>query len=134
VPNKPLRPCNKVGCPNLTRERYCDQHKPQEHKRYDDKRENAAKRGYDHRWRKARLAFLRKYPLCKHCLQEGKLTPATVVDHIVPHKGNTELFWDEENWQSLCDSHHSRKTAKEDGGFGLKKNYKSSSKYKNKFI
>jgi 5-methylcytosine-specific restriction enzyme A len=124
MPSRPKKPCSYPRCPNLTEGRYCEQHKPQEHKRYDNNRGTAAQRGYDHRWRKARLAFLRKNPLCVHCLEEGKLTPATVVDHIVPHKGNMELFWNEENWQSLCDSHHSRKTAKEDGGFGLKKNIK----------
>jgi hypothetical protein len=34
----------------------------------------------------------------------------------------TKVIWNcfgmRRNWQSLCDSHHSRKTAKEDGGFG----------------
>ena len=28
-------------------------------------------------------------------------------DHIVPHRGNATLFWDVENWQSLCTAHHS---------------------------
>jgi hypothetical protein len=28
---------------------------------------------------------------------------ATVLDHIVPHKGNGELFWDPANWQGLCE-------------------------------
>lgn len=40
------------------------------------------------------------------------------VDHIIPHKGDPELFWDQDNWQSLCKPHHDRKTATEDGGFG----------------
>ncbi|WP_328203649.1 hypothetical protein [Brevibacillus nitrificans] len=51
-------------------------------------------------------------------MDEGNVGAATVVDHIIPHKGDKELFWDQKNWQGLCDSHHSRKTAKEDGGFG----------------
>jgi 5-methylcytosine-specific restriction protein A len=46
------------------------------------------------------------------------IVPATVCDHIVPHKGDERLFWAEENWQSLCFHHHSEKTAQEDGGFG----------------
>jgi 5-methylcytosine-specific restriction protein A len=58
------------------------------------------------------------HPLCEECKRNGRLTPATVVDHITPHKGNRELFWDESNWQALCKSCHDRKTAKEDGGFG----------------
>lgn len=51
-----------------------------------------------------------------HCLRAGRLVPATVVDHITPHKGNSELFWDSANWQSLCESCHNRKTAGEDMG------------------
>lgn len=46
---------------------------------------------------------------------------ATVVDHIVPHCGNQQLFWDTDNWQPLCKKHHDRKTATEDGGFGRMK-------------
>lgn len=33
------------------------------------------------------------------------VTPATVADHVVPHKGNEELFWCGEV-QSLCKSCH----------------------------
>ncbi|WP_400245601.1 HNH endonuclease [Niallia sp. JL1B1071] len=44
----------------------------------------------------------------------GKLEKATVVDHIVPHRGDQDLFWDETNWQPLCKSCHDRKTMTED--------------------
>lgn len=117
MPSKPMKPCNKIGCPNLTTERYCEQHK-QEERRYDRGRGSASQRGYDAKWRKARLRFLRQNPLCVHCLDEDEITPATVVDHIQAHKGDRELFWDEDNWQALCKMHHDIKTAKEDGGFG----------------
>jgi hypothetical protein len=43
---------------------------------------------------------------------------ANVVDHIIPHRGDMELFWDESNWQSMCEPCHNRKTASEDGAFG----------------
>lgn len=59
-----------------------------------------------------------EHPLCVECLRHGKATPATDVDHIVPHKGNKRLFWDRSNWQPLCHECHSRKTVLEDGGFG----------------
>ncbi|WP_390622926.1 HNH endonuclease [Ralstonia syzygii] len=45
------------------------------------------------------------------------MVPATVVDHIVPHKGDQHLFWRRSNWQALCKACHDRKTAREDGGF-----------------
>ncbi|MFR3634507.1 MAG: HNH endonuclease [Sutterella sp.] len=35
-----------------------------------------------------------------------------------PHKGDMALFWDQSNWQPLCHTCHSKKTAREDGGFG----------------
>lgn len=40
------------------------------------------------------------------CEAEGKATAATVVDHIVPHKGDQALFWDTDNWQPLCEPCH----------------------------
>lgn len=119
MPSKSLTPCNKIGCRELTRERYCTAHKPEEHKAYDEHRGTATERGYNSRWRKARLTYLRQHPLCVHCEREGRVTAATDVDHITPHRGDQELFWDAaNNWQPLCKSCHSRKTATEDNGFG----------------
>jgi 5-methylcytosine-specific restriction protein A len=46
------------------------------------------------------------------------LRPAVHVDHIKPHGGDLALFWDPKNWQGLCGSCHSTKTAVSDGGFG----------------
>lgn len=42
------------------------------------------------------------------CEDEGRLTPATIVDHIIPHRGDTALFWDTDNWQPLCKLHHDK--------------------------
>ena len=58
------------------------------------------------RWIKARAHFLRHHPLCAFCQEEGIAKGADVVDHIVSHKGNLNLFWDEKNWQPLCFHHH----------------------------
>lgn len=46
---------------------------------------------------------------------------AKVVDHIIPHKGDTRLFWDEGTHQSLCKRYHDKKAATKDGGFGRKR-------------
>ncbi|MEG0049160.1 MAG: HNH endonuclease signature motif containing protein [Clostridia bacterium] len=43
-------------------------------------------------------------------MRNGRLTFATVVDHIVPHRGDGELFWHKENWQPLCKDCHDWKT------------------------
>ena len=85
-----------------------------------DNRPSASKRGYGARWRKYRKFYLTTHPLCVHCNKMDMIRTATVVDHIIPHKGDMELFWNETNHQGLCERHHNRKTAKEDGGFGHK--------------
>ena len=73
----------------------------------DRERPSAARRGYGPRWRRARAAYLARHPLCVPCQAAGRLAPATVVDHIVPHRGNQELFWDETaSWQGLCKPCH----------------------------
>lgn len=69
----------------------------------------AAARGYDHQWRVARLEHLRVNPWCKRCAEHGRLyVPAVVVDHIRPHRGDMQLFWDRTNWQGLCKRCHSK--------------------------
>jgi 5-methylcytosine-specific restriction protein A len=83
-----------------------------------ENRPSAAKRGYGARWQKVRMLQLMQEPLCAKCKEEDKIVNATVVDHIIPHKGDPELMWDRGNHQSLCKRHHDIKTATEDGGFG----------------
>ena len=76
------------------------------------KRANSNARGYNHKWRKARLTYLRREPLCVQCKADGKVVAASVVDHIVPHRGDSKLFWNTDNWQALCQRCHNRKTAR----------------------
>jgi 5-methylcytosine-specific restriction protein A len=102
-------------------------HKPNSHIAKTDKhlsasevRLNFRERGYTTQWDKMRLHYLRKHPLCVHCQAKGRVTVATDLDHIVPHKGDMIKFWNKDNLQGLCHSCHSIKTASEDGGFGHK--------------
>lgn len=121
MPDSAPRPCPHPGCGRLVRDgkTYCMPHRAQRQREQDVKRGNFRQRGYTSAWDRARATFLRQHPLCRVCESHGRLTPASVVDHIVPHKGDQRLFWDTtNNWQSLCRSCHSRKTAREDGGFG----------------
>jgi len=87
---------------------------------HDKQRGNAKERGYDGKWAKARMAFLMRNPLCAACTAAGRTVPAFVVDHIKPHLGDQKLFWDANNWQSLCKPCHDRKTATEDSTFASK--------------
>jgi 5-methylcytosine-specific restriction enzyme A len=59
------------------------------------------------RWRKVRRMWLAEHPLCAMCTRQGRTTAAVVVDHVKPHEGDHELFWDQNNYQSLCYSCHS---------------------------
>ncbi|EPK2450590.1 HNH endonuclease [Pseudomonas aeruginosa] len=67
----------------------------------------STERGYDYRWQQAREQYLRDHPLCVYCARKGLVTAANTVDHIVAHRGDRDLFWDQSNWQSLCGPCHS---------------------------
>ena len=116
MPRRIRRECKKLGCLNLTSNAngYCEVHQKETYLSYDRNRQSSSKRGYDSRWRKYRVWFLSLHPICNIC----KTELATVVDHIVPHKGDMVLFWDKDNHQALCKRCHDSKTAREDGGFG----------------
>jgi len=62
-------------------------------------------------WRQRSRKQLRDHPLCVMCADQGWVTPATVADHIKPHKGNADEFY-HGALQSLC-AHHHNKTKKQ---------------------
>jgi 5-methylcytosine-specific restriction protein A len=98
----------------------CALHLKARRKRENEARSTTAQRGYSSQWRKARAAFLRAHPVCEcdQCKALGRLLPATVVDHVIPHRGDERLFWDQCNWRAMSKRCHDSKTAREDGGFG----------------
>lgn len=117
--------CPWRGCKQIIpiSERYCKEH---QHQKEEQQRQRARQynerrpewhRLYDRDWRAYTAVYLAEHPYCVECLKKGIHTFATEVDHIIPHKGDRALFWDIKNHQGLCDSDHSRKTAKENGGF-----------------
>ena len=53
------------------------------------------------RWTQLSRAFRQSHPLCEQCKRRGVITPAQVVDHIIPAQICKD-FWDQSNWQSLC--------------------------------
>lgn len=80
-------------------------------------------RGYDNRWARRSRMFRAKYPLCgmrpgslrpvmSRCFETGRTALAVQVDHVIPHRGDPALFWDElGNWQSLCAQCGARKSS-----------------------
>ena len=53
-------------------------------------------------WKRLRLEQLRREPFCVFCARSGRQVPATVCDHIKPHRGDESLFFDPQNLQSTC--------------------------------
>lgn len=106
-----MTPCLQPGCSNLTLGGYCTKHKKQENKRKRGHRCNL----YDTAlWKKLRKQHLLKQPLCKECKKKNIIKTAIVVDHIQPHRGSRALFFDTDNYQSLCISCHNKKSRKEE--------------------
>lgn len=95
--------CKSPNCNELISEgAYCTKHKP------PNRPISEWASMYGRRWRKARYLFLLEHTDCEECGDS-----ANEVDHIIPHRGNNELFWDKTNWQTLCKSCHSKKTTDE---------------------
>lgn len=70
---------------------------------------------YDNqRHRNLRKLHLQENPLCVMCKKAGRLTEATVYDHIVPVNQGGDP-WDESNKQGLCVSCHAKKRQTEKG-------------------
>jgi len=68
-------------------------------------RANSSARGYDHRWEKFRASFLARNPLCEYCLARGRVEPATICDHDLPHEHDADLFWNN-TFTALCATDH----------------------------
>ena len=126
--SKPLRPCKHTGCPELTREGWCPRHRPKHTRRTSAEYHSwYGKPIWTKRLRPEQLA---REPFCRTCAAKYSpsdprhRTRATVVDHVIPFRGDWELFVNPRNHQSLCKSCHDRKTAweqaeerRKNGGF-----------------
>src|SRR5688572_5565781 len=93
----------KAATPNARQESFGD-------RIADRVRGSADSRGYDSTWRKTRLRYLRRFPLCVGYKRQCG-DAATLVDHKVARNlGGPDI---ESNYQSLCITCHARKTADE---------------------
>ena len=109
-----LVPCNVPGCAALVPiGGTCPDHPV---------RATRQARGYTAEWLREAARFKIEYPYCgdrplgqrpvmSACYDAGRPTPAYAVDHVVPHRNDPALMWDEiGNWQSLCAACHAAKT------------------------
>ncbi len=82
----------------------------------DRRRPSPAERGYDKDWYRFRHTFLLANP---KCCETGCDRKATEVDHIQSVKDRPDLRLIASNCRPFCKSHHSARTAREQG-FGCR--------------
>jgi 5-methylcytosine-specific restriction protein A len=93
--------------------------------RRDDRRSAAAKKY--HKWYCRKLwlrraeAQLQAQPLCERHLRLGLLEPATVANHVIPHRGNWTLFSTGE-LESVCKACHDGPIQAEEAAGAVKGN------------
>jgi len=105
-----LRYCTNPGCSTKVAYGRCAQHQAQHR---HEQRTDALHRLYDSpQWKALRLRLMREQPWCVACLAAGVKWPRRwrELDHVKPHRGNEEGFYDESNLQGLCHEHHAAKT------------------------
>ena len=111
MPYKPKRPCSYPGCPNLTDDRYCEEHEKKanaQYEKYGRRYKPRVRYGAD--WERARKMYAAEHPFCEECYKRGVLTPVEHVHHIKPLEEGGDHS--EENLMSLCRSCHAQIHAK----------------------
>lgn len=112
MPTAPARPCSRPRCPHLVP---CPDHGSGA-RTYQERQQAEPWRALykTRRWQRLRRLKLSSAPLCQcEACAAGRPRLATVVDHIVPHRGDRGLFYDWDNLQSMAKACHDRKTARE---------------------
>jgi 5-methylcytosine-specific restriction endonuclease McrA len=70
-------------------------------------------------WKDLRARLLYTEPLCRMCSALGLVRAATVADHIKPHRGDEDLFFEGE-LQPLCETCHNKlKKIEESRGYSI---------------
>jgi 5-methylcytosine-specific restriction enzyme A len=118
MPSRPPRPCAHPGCRALVIDAArCPEHRRLAAAAVDARRGNFRDRGYSGAWDRLSRSFLREHPLCRMCVAEGHVVPATVADHVVPkerHEDAVAVIDDpERDLQALCRRHHAAKSFRE---------------------
>ena len=83
-------------------------------RRYDAKRESNEL--HTRQWRRFRLWFLSRHPMCAECERRGRSTVSNEVHHKRPRQTHPELAYDEMNCEGLCKPCHTRESNRERHG------------------
>lgn len=89
---------------------YCPKHQEIYERQGRSRRAEKRSSGFYSRvaWKKLRSSQLNLEPFCTLCD-----LPGDTVDHITPHQGNPDLFFDSSNLQTLCKRCHDAVTTLE---------------------
>ena len=107
--------CAKAGCPNFRIEgsSYCEKHDYIRVNYLEKRAEYLSNRPRDWtkyqrtnnynspQWRKMSKEFLLEHPFCEICGDKSE-----VVHHVIPPRGNEELFFDKTNLSAVCKRCH----------------------------
>ena len=109
-----VRLCSSPNCNEFAviHSVYCSKHKQESDKKrvaFQNARRYNSKLYKTQKWQRLRKKHLKDNNYCVFCGSRHNLT----VDHIVPPKGKEDLFFNEDNLQTLCHSCHVIKTLKE---------------------
>lgn len=118
MPIAPRAPCRVSTCPLRAAYRgFCAEHNRQAERR----RGSSSARGYgvSTHWPVIRAGFLATHRMCDECE-----APATEADHVVTVREGQARGWTwaqihaESNLRPKCKPHHSRRTARDQSGWG----------------
>jgi len=118
LPNRPLTPCKKQGCPNLVDNHgYCSAHAHiakeiiREGFAVLDRKKTPERRAFysSKRWVNTSIEHRRREPLCRRCKANGRIVAAQMVHHNPPVE---DLLrdglspFDHQYLESLCNDCH----------------------------
>lgn len=72
----------------------------------DVRRGSARDRGYTSRWDAASRGHRHHHPLCTYCALVDEVKAADLTDHLYPHRGDQDVFWNRAYWVSSCNDCH----------------------------
>ena len=111
--------CRHPGCPRLTRDRFCEEHRGSYMRASDARRGSAPERGYDRAWNDVAETRRRlDFELCQPCREEDRLTPSRIVDHIIPIHVRPDWRLVIGNTRVICSPCHRSKTEEDNTRYG----------------
>ena len=122
MPGDAARICTSPGCSRLVRDggNRCHLHPAKAWVKSAGLDGTTTERGYGHAWRKLRTSILeRDGYLCQVALAEGRLVPASEVDHVISKgewlslHGTLHGVDDPSNLQAISQEAHRDKTLRE---------------------